>query len=480
MLLVLVVCLLFTGIWTYQLLQGKERAIALAQANTANLVRIIEEANNRTLQAIELTLNNVQISVKQGRWTAGYDANAYLQSLLRESPQIREVAFADTTGRVTTTSRREVPGTLSIEHETYFTRALEGTLPPLFISTPRPGRLLGDDSPGGQWHLIMARAVLDDSGVFAGVALAVINPGFFQELIYALDIGKNGYVAYYRYDGNLLMTSDSISVWLDDDNQATNPIFAQYLPEQEWGTFVQRQSANHSSAYIISYRATSRWPVLIAVGLEQEEFLAPWRREARDFSFLMAGSLGVLIGLAVIVYSQHLSQEKMAQKLMEAHHDALTGIPSLRLCLDRLSNALLRARRENDMLAVFFVDLDGFKSINDNHGHDAGDYVLQQVAKRLSSCVRQMDTVGRLGGDEFLIILPKIKDSSIVERIGKSVIESVKKPIQWKEKKVSVSASVGIAVHPNDADEAGELIQKADKAMYKAKRNGKNRYALAS
>ena len=479
MFLVLVVCFLFAGIWTYQLLQGKERAIAFAQANTANLVHIIEEANNRTLQAIDLTLNNVEIGIKRGRWTEGYDANTYLQSLLNESPQVREVAFADKSGRVMVTSRGKLPENLSVKDETYFKKAQGGTLPTLCISSPQSGRLLGDVAHTGQWHLIMARAVYNDDGGFAGVALAVINPSFFQELIYALDIGKKGYVAYYRYDGILLMTSDSTSLDLDDANPANDLIFSEYLPKKEWGTFTLEKSEDDSSAYIISYRATSRWPVLVVVGLDQSEVLAPWLQEVRDFTILIVVSILILLCLSVIVFRQHLSKERMALKLMEAHHDVLTGIPSLRLCLDRLSNALIRAQREGDVLAVFFIDLDGFKAINDNHGHEAGDYVLQEVARRLDLCVRQMDTVGRLGGDEFLIILPKINDFSIVERIGASVTTSIRKPIHWKNEQVSVSASVGIALYPRDGNETEQLIKKADEAMYEAKSNGKNQYALA-
>ncbi len=478
--LVLVVCLLFAGIWTYQILQGKERAIALAKSNIANLVHIIEEANTRTLQAIDLTLNNVEIGIKRGRWTEGYDSNSYLKSLLNESPQVREVAFADKTGRVTVTSRGEVPNSLSVEDETYFTKALEGTLPPLFISSPRPGRFLGDISPTGQWHLIMARTVYNDDGDFAGVALAVINPSFFQELIYALDIGKKGYVAYYRYDGVLLMTSDSTSLDQDDATPACDLIFSQYLPKKEWGTFTSfTKNIDSPSTYIVSYRATSRWPILVAVGLDQDEVLTPWIQDVRDFSILIIVSILILIGLAVIVFSQHLAKERMVLKLTEAHHDALTGLPSLRLCLDRLSNALIRAKRERDLLAVFFIDLDSFKSINDNFGHEAGDYVLQEAARRLNLSVRQMDTVGRIGGDEFLIILPKINDIAIVERIGTNVITSVKKPIHWKDEQLSVGASVGIALHPRNGDDAKQLIKKADQAMYEAKRNGKNQYALA-
>jgi len=128
---------------------------------------------------------------------------------------------------------------------------------------------------------------------------------------------------------------------------------------------------------------------------------------------------------------------------------------------------------------VIFIDLDGFKEINDNNGHDAGDHVLKEVAQRLKCSVRQMDTVARLGGDEFLIVLPKINDKSIVGKIGSNVIQSVRKPIHWKGNMLSVSASVGIALHPEHGNESEQLIKQADRAMYEAKRNGKNQYKLA-
>lgn len=476
--LAMTVCLLFTGIWTYQILQGREAAITLAQANTANLVRIIEAANNRTIQAIDLTLGNVETIVKRNGWNTSHDTNASLRSLLREAPQVREVAFADSSGRVISTSRSDISTAVHIREEAYFKKASEGSLPPLFISTPRPGRLLGDSATEGQWHLIMCHTVFNDGGDFAGVALAVINPGFFHELIQALDVGDNGYVAYYRYDGKLLMSSTSSAMQLSEDKNVNELLFGRYLPKKEWGTFIEKHKGENSHTYIISYRATSRWPLLVAVGLNQDEVLKPWRAETLDFSILMAGSLVVLLLLAIVVYKQQLLQEKMSIKLVEAHHDALTGIPSLRLCLDRLTNALTRATRENEMLAVFFIDLDGFKAINDTHGHEAGDYVLQQVAVRLSSCVRQMDTVGRLGGDEFLMILPKIKDVSILEKIGRKVVRSVNKPIHWKKENLLVSASVGITIHPGDGNEADQLIKNADIAMYAAKKSGKNRCTL--
>ena len=476
-------CLFFIGIWCYQLLQGKERAITSAKKNTANLVRFIEETNNRTIQAIDILLTNVSISVKPGVWAADHNPDLFLRSLLDEAPQVREIAFADQMGRIIAMSREDMPHDLSIAHESFFSKAREEHLPELYISSPRKGRLLGeaahDDPVTGLWHFLMARAVFDENNQFAGVALAVVNPGIFQEQIRALDIGGRGYVAYYRYDGQLLVASDQKSLHLDDANHAHQALFTDHLPLREWGTFIQKPQLSGSSTFIVSYRATSRWPLLVSVAIDKDEALEPWKRDAWDFSMLMLTSLIILFIFAVMVYRQHVAQEQMAQELIEAHHDTLTSLPALQLCLDRLSIALSRARRDQTLLAVFFIDLDGFKLVNDNHGHQAGDHVLKQVASRLTKNVRQMDTVARLGGDEFLIILPVIRNVSIIGKISTKIIQSIQMPIHWRKDNLFVSASIGIALHPAHGTSAEELIKSADKAMYEAKKNGKNQYVIA-
>lgn len=474
--LVFVVCLLFGGIWRYQLEEGRTQAIQAAKNKSASLVRIMEEANIRTLQAVDLTLINVGVCVRLQQWNGEVDPRSYLRTLLGEAPQIREVAFADPRGNIVSTSRRGSVEELSIAKEDYFLMARDGTLPPLYISKPKPGRMLGDNTGNGLYHIVMARPVLDESGAFRGVALAVINPGYFHEQFYGLDVGESGFVALYRYDGKLLVANTPEKVDSNRLSHLSGAVFNDHLPSKEWGTFLQ-DGKDTSSAYIMSYRATTRWPALVVVGVEQEEVLAVWRQEATKFSLLMGCSLLVLAGMAAVVFRQHVMQERLAQKLFEAHHDDLTGIPSLRLCLDRLANALARARRNRDVLGVFFVDLDGFKEVNDNYGHEAGDHVLKTVAERLTGCVREMDTVGRLGGDEFLIIFPKLQGLLAAEKIAGSVLESLRLPVAWKGSTVQVSASVGIALYPQDGKDTEQLIQKADKAMYRAKKHGKNQFA---
>ena len=130
------------------------------------------------------------------------------------------------------------------------------------------------------------------------------------------------------------------------------------------------------------------------------------------------------------------------------------------------------------MMAVMFIDLDGFKEVNDAMGHDAGDYVLKHVAGRLLSCVRASDTVARVGGDEFLIIANGIHVSQNAEQLAKKVINIVRQPISLNGGQAVVGSSIGIALWPNDGQDMDQLIKKADDAMYKIKKTGKNGYCF--
>ncbi|MDP2562792.1 sensor domain-containing diguanylate cyclase [Psychrobium sp. 1_MG-2023] len=177
-----------------------------------------------------------------------------------------------------------------------------------------------------------------------------------------------------------------------------------------------------------------------------------------------------------------LEQTKEELKKL-AHYDSLTKLPSTWLVKERLSLALLQAKRETSAVGVMFMDLDGFKAVNDSLGHCAGDNLLVQVAQRLGDIFRDTDTVGRIGGDEFLICLPNLSTHKAAESLAKKVIDEVAKPFQIKAGDsmphwVNISASVGISFYPQSAIEAERLIQLADEKMYQAKMLGKNQYAF--
>ncbi len=162
-----------------------------------------------------------------------------------------------------------------------------------------------------------------------------------------------------------------------------------------------------------------------------------------------------------------------------ANHDGLTNLPSMRLAKDRLALAMKMARREQSIAAVMFIDLDGFKAVNDTFGHDVGDLVLRQVAQRLQACVREVDTVARIGGDEFLFIATGLKDKDNAAMIAEKIIRTVIEPIQFNGRQTTVGASIGIALFPPECKDIDNMIKLADQAMYEAKSSREKKYVFA-
>jgi len=165
--------------------------------------------------------------------------------------------------------------------------------------------------------------------------------------------------------------------------------------------------------------------------------------------------------------------ERRVQERRARHrslHDAVTGLPSMTLFNDRLESALIQAARHAWRLAVMFMNLDEFKSVNDIHGREVGDRVLQMVARRLERFIRGGDTVSRRGGDEFLLLMLEAKDEDTVAGFAQKIVENISAPCDVKGIQLTVKPSIGIAIFPEDGQTAEELLRHADTAMYVAKR----------
>ncbi|HVF41240.1 MAG TPA: diguanylate cyclase, partial [Gemmatimonadaceae bacterium] len=177
-----------------------------------------------------------------------------------------------------------------------------------------------------------------------------------------------------------------------------------------------------------------------------------------------------------------ISDRKRAQEQIEFHayHDALTQLPNRRLFLERLEMSLLSGKRTGISIAVLFIDLDRFKMINDTLGHDVADGLLIEIAQRLQSCVRPIDTVARYGGDEFTILLPDLQQPEDSAKVAEKILERVNEPIVVGANSIDMSVSIGIAVHPFDGTDVDTLLRNADDAMYRAKQGGRNAYQLST
>ncbi|MBT2117617.1 EAL domain-containing protein [Dyella sp. LX-66] len=186
--------------------------------------------------------------------------------------------------------------------------------------------------------------------------------------------------------------------------------------------------------------------------------------------------LGGVIGAVFVLHDVSAILALSERMAHLAHFDALTDLPNRPLLLDRLSGALVRARQGAHHLAVLFIDVDRFKQINDTLGHVSGDAVLKQVAERLLSVMAAGDTVARLGGDEFVVLIPEVGDRSAVAACALQALEALSVPMRVGRRELRLTASIGIAMFPDDGDEADLLIRHADMAMYAAKRGGRNDY----
>ena len=179
----------------------------------------------------------------------------------------------------------------------------------------------------------------------------------------------------------------------------------------------------------------------------------------------------------VLVFTDITAQKEAEENLRYlANYDALTGLPNRSLLMDRIHHGIDQAKREQRSIALCFIDLDKFKQVNDSLGHDVGDLLLKQVAKRLTTTLRLTDTVARLGGDEFVVLLESYKDDNNVSHVARKMLKAIGEPMQLGNHTVSVSPSIGIALYPEDAADARELLKHADVAMYHAKDSGRNNF----
>jgi diguanylate cyclase (GGDEF)-like protein/PAS domain S-box-containing protein len=218
--------------------------------------------------------------------------------------------------------------------------------------------------------------------------------------------------------------------------------------------------------------------------VKQDKFTAEYRVRCKDDCWKWILTRGMVAhrsaeGKVARMIGTHtdLTERKQAEEtiLRQAHYDALTQLPNRRLFRDRLEHTIRQSKRDHSPFALMLIDLDHFKEVNDTMGHDAGDFLLVDAAQRILHSVRESDTVARMGGDEFVVILPEISEPISVERIAQKIITKLAAPFLLGEEKAYISASVGITLYPADADSMETLLKNADQAMYVAKSMGRNR-----
>ncbi len=210
------------------------------------------------------------------------------------------------------------------------------------------------------------------------------------------------------------------------------------------------------------------------------EFETRFGHDAASVIAMAGTGLSLLVALlAWMMVTGRVRVQRLAAAMTEelrhlAQHDSLTGLPNRALFSDRLNHELVRAKRHGEHFALIFLDLDNFKLINDNFGHAVGDLVLQQIALRLRDSIRASDTVGRIGGDEFVVLMPELPESNDALGLAEKIRQAVRQPIAIDDRELVMSCSLGVAIYPDDGTDEIALTKNADTAMYQAKENGRD------
>jgi diguanylate cyclase (GGDEF)-like protein/PAS domain S-box-containing protein len=235
------------------------------------------------------------------------------------------------------------------------------------------------------------------------------------------------------------------------------------------------KSSRHDEAFFFEM-----WKQLNATGQWLGEI---WNRRKNGSEYLARLSISTVYGdngreIRRVAMSSDITEQRRAEELIhkQANIDPLTGLPNRRMFLDRLQRAINKSHREHQKLALMFMDLDHFKDINDTLGHDVGDRLLKETTQRLTSCIRDTDTLARPGGDEFTLIMSELHEINSIDRVAQAMLRTMTAPFQLNNERCYVSVSIGIALFPDDAETMEELLKKADQAMYAAKDMGRSRF----
>jgi len=276
-----------------------------------------------------------------------------------------------------------------------------------------------------------------------------------------------------------IVTIDTKGV-IENVNPAIGQIFG-YQQDELIGQNIsllmpEPQKGLHDS-YIHNYMRTGEGSVLgryrEVSGLRQNGEVFPLELNVNEMK--LAGE-NHFVGILRDISERKEAEETMTQLAL---YDQLTALPNRTLFYERMESSLSQAQRTKSSVALLFIDLDGFKSVNDTLGHDMGDHLLIEIGKRLLQCIRDSDVAARIGGDEFTVLLTNLHDINVAAVIADKIIHALSQPVIFKGNSCHVGASIGIASYPEQAGDADDLVKVADTAMYEAKNAGKNRYSIA-
>ncbi len=382
------------------------------------------------------------------------------------------VSIADSRGIVVDSTHPPTGG--SVADTDYFREQRSGN-----------GFVVGRASGGGHadGKLRFTRRLTAPDGAFDGMVIVAVDAAYFVSGYEASTLGRQGVLGLLKADGTFLARRSGETVSYGDAVD-----YAALVVPADADDVVPRISADRKDGLRrwFGARELFGFPLAALVGLGVDEQLAGARRNEIAYRWRGAVASALVIGVVFLLgrLSRQLAQSRLRERAAAlahaerveylAYHDGLTGLPNRSMFSKLLTQGISEARRHRRQLAVAFVDLDRFKQINDTLGHDAGDQLLQEVARRVQGCLRDGDSAARLGGDEFVVILGDCGDDRAAVALAHRILAAVANPFTLVGQEFRVTASIGVSTFPRDGLDEHTLTKNADIAMYQAKAEGKN------
>lgn len=458
---------------------AEEHAIMASQVEVANMASAVFTA--QLINQARALLNAVrQFHQKNG---ALAETEQFIRYLGFDRSLIDNIYLLDAQGRIVIAHDQAAEGLLANERR-YFKHHRQQIGQDLYIAPVEPGLV------SGKLHFRVSMRVDRDDGAFDGVVLATLRPDAFTIYYRQLAGGHRWLFSLIGVDDRLLRArfpEPAVDQWVQPARVAGLDLPTAQMAGEFFGTSSVDGVERH-----YAYRKLANWPLVMIIGYTHDEVEERVAARLDRLQWLVfAGVLVIFLVttmLTVVMLARH-RLEGVNRRLAHSYHlmreqamtDALTGLPARPMFFDRMAHALALARRENRPLGLLFMDLDGFKPVNDQHGHDAGDVVLKVVAQRWLAAVRASDTVARVGGDEFAVIVADMDSTQVLAGVCNKLLGALAEPILLPSgASVKVGASIGIALYPDNAQEIDSLLAAADTAMYQSKARGKNVFTWAT
>ncbi len=437
--------------------------------------------SRQIMRQVDTILRGVQIFYSRSQSIP--DSQRYIAGLTVDEGLFSGIFIADRGGRVSLIQDKTAEG-FSVDDRSYFRLHQADPSSGMIISPVVAGRATN------AFNFHVSRRLDNADGSFAGVVIATVNPDVFVD--YMRDLSNRpaaATIALYGTSDHKLRFRIPVPSALQWDKPVDSPIWG-LLPHGNSGHFAGISPID-GVARSLYFKKVADYPLVAMSGFSESSLAAMAFDRGRwllfgsaalaSFILLLATSASLAITRGTRLGNAKAELESLYREMERlAMTDSLTGLPGRTMFMDRLAQAIALARREHTFVGVLFLDLDGFKPINDQFGHKAGDWVLKTIAHRWEACLREVDTVARLGGDEFAVVLGGLEVPDDVIPLAEKLISAAQVPIQLPDgQQCLVGASVGVSVYPKNAVQIDSLLTMADDAMYKSKATGKNRLSVS-